>query len=142
QNGAFSDTEADEERLLELFPALTANYSLRPEWRAETLRARIVQARRKANYGDGVRRVVTTRDGRAGGLFIYYGNRGGIGRTVQSRAAPGQEGAVIDRMIDHAARRGLVALRGRVQPALLDAMMGRRIGFLHASSSIVHARDP
>ncbi|RUM97755.1 hypothetical protein EET67_11875 [Pseudaminobacter arsenicus] len=142
QNGAFSDTEADAERLLELFPALTANFPMRPQWQAETLRARIAHATRKANYGDGIRRVVSTRDGRAIGLFIYYGNKGGIGRVVQILAAPGQEGAVIDRMIDHAARRGLVALRGRVQPALLDAMMGRRIGFLHASSSIVHTRDP
>lgn len=142
RNGAFRDEEADEERALELFPALTAHFPLRPQWQVETLRARIAHARRKANYGDCVRRVVTTRDGRAVGLFLYYGNRGGIGRAVQILAAPGQEGAVIDRMIDHAASRGLVALRGRVQPALLDAMIGRRIGFLHASSSIVHARDP
>ncbi len=60
---------------------------------------------------------------------------------MQILASPGQEGAVIDRMLDHAARRGLVALRGRTQPALLDAMLGRRFAFLHASSSIVHARD-
>ena len=139
---SLKDEEAGEERLFELFPALTEHFTLRPQWSTETLRARLSHARRKANYGGCVRRVVTTRDGRAVGLFIYYGDKGGIGRTVQILAAPGHEGAVVDRMIDHAAGRGLVALRGRTQPALLDAMLGRRIAFLHASSSIMHARDP
>lgn len=142
RKGNFTDEEAHEDRLLELFPALTSHFPLRPQWHAETLRIRIAHARRKSNYGACVRRVVTTRAGRAIGLFIYYGNEGGIGRTVQILAAPGQEGTVIDSMIDHAARHGLVALRGRTQPALLDAMLGRRISFLHASSSIAHARNP
>jgi hypothetical protein len=142
QKTNLKDEDADEERLLELFPLLTTHFPLRPQWHSETLRVRLAHSRSKANYGDCVRRVVTTRDGRAVGLFIYYGDRGGIGRAVQILASPGEEGAVIDRMLDHAARRGLVALRGRTQPALLDAMLGRRFAFLHASSSIVHARDP
>jgi hypothetical protein len=61
---------------------------------------------------------------------------------VQILFQPGQAGVVIDSMLAHAAGRGMVALRGRVMPALLEAMLGRRCTFLHASSSIVHARDP
>ena len=57
-------------------------------------------------------------------------------------AAPGQSGAVINCMIAHAGDRGLVALRGRTMPVLIDAMLGHPFLFVNAASSIVHARDP
>ncbi|WP_245417318.1 hypothetical protein [Aminobacter sp. AP02] len=140
--GKLVDTDVDEDELLDLIPKLAAHYPMRPAWRRETLARIIVHARRKANYGPGVRRVVRTGTGHPVGLYIYYGDRGRIGRAFQVMALPGQEGAVIDNMIAHAASNGLVALRGRTQPALLNAMLGRRFAFVHASSSIVHARDP
>jgi hypothetical protein len=49
---------------------------------------------------------------------------------------------VIDQLIDHAARSGMVALQGRTQPELLDAMLTRRCAFTHRSSTVVHARNP
>jgi hypothetical protein len=101
----------------------------------------LADAHRKANYGAMVRRKVVGRDGRTLGLFIYYGDTGRIGRVLQLLFQPGQAGAVIDSMLADAAGRGLAALRGRSMPALLEAMLGRRCVFLHASSSIVHARD-
>lgn len=136
------DANVDEGELLDLIPELTAHYALRPTWQPDTLERTIFHARRKANYGQGVRRVVRTGSGHPVGLYIYYGDSGRIGRAIQVMALPGQEGAVIDNMIAHAASNGLVALRGRTQPALLNAMLGRRFAFVHASSSIVHARDP
>lgn len=136
------DADVDEDELLDLFPKLTAHYPMRPTWHRDTLARTIVHARRKANYGQGVRRVVRTGSGHPVGLYIYYGDSGRIGRAIQVMSLPGQEGAVIDNMIAHAASNGLVALRGRTQPALLNAMLGRRFAFVHASSSIVHARDP
>jgi hypothetical protein len=135
-------TEADDEATIKLFGELTSAFAIRPQWRPDSLRRMVSESYRKANYGEMVRRTVTTRDGRSVGLFLYYGNPGRIGRVVQILAAPGQAGAVIDSMVRHAAESGIVALRGRTQPALLEAMLGRRFAFVHASSSIVHARDP
>lgn len=140
--GTLASVETGDDETIDLFITLTEAYAARPAWRRESLARMVAEARRKANYGEMVRHKVTTRDGRPIGLFLYYGDPGRIGRVVQVLFRPGQAGTVIDSMLAHASRRGLVALRGRAQPALLEAMLGRRFIFLHASSSIVHARDP
>ena len=41
----------------------------------------------------------------------------------------------------HAAQRGASGLRGRTQPALLAAMLGRRVAFTQPASTVVHSRD-
>src|SRR5690606_33476223 len=134
--------EADDAAAVELLQEFTGHYAVRPRWEPETLRRMVAESRSKRLYGRMVRRAVTSRDGRPVGMFIYYGDPGRIGRVVQILSAPGQAGAVIDSMLADADERGMVALRGRTMPVLLDAMLGRRFIFVHASSSIVHARDP
>ena len=134
--------DADDAAAVTLFQQFTEPYAVRPRWEPEVLRRMVAESRRKRLYGTMVRRVVTARDGRPVGMFLYYGDPGRIGRVVQILSAPGQADAVIDSMLAHADERGMVALRGRTMPVLLDAMLGRRFVFLHASSSIVHARDP
>jgi hypothetical protein len=140
--GALPNVDADEETTAALFRAFTEDFAVQPLWERETLQRMISHSRRKALYGGMVRRQVLARNGKSVGLFLYYGDPGRIGRVVQVLAAPGQAGAVIDSMLAHAHERGMAALRGRTMPALLQAMLGRPFLFLHASSSIVHARDP
>jgi len=57
-------------------------------------------------------------------------------------AAPGSEGAVIDALIGHAADNGATAVTGRTKPYLMEAMLGRRIGFTNSVSSMINTRDP
>lgn len=139
--GTPASVDVDDDETVELFQSLTTTFSARPEWRAESLARMISESRRKANYGAMVRRKVTSRDGRPLGMFLYYGDPGRIGRVVQVLFQPGHAGVVLDSMLAHANERAMVALRGRTLPALLEAMLGRRFMFLHASSSIAHARD-
>ena len=126
--GTPASADMDDGETVELLQALSRPFAARPLWRPESLARRAGESRRKANYGAMVRRKVTGEPGR-------------IGRVVQVLFQPGRAGAVLDSMLVHAAERGMVALRGRTLPALLEAMLGRRFVFLHASSSIVHARD-
>ncbi|PSJ63148.1 hypothetical protein C7I85_04080 [Mesorhizobium soli] len=140
--GTFPSAEVDDETTAALLTKWTEAYAVRPLWQPENLRRIVAEASSKALYGEMVRRVVTTRDGRPLGLFLYHGDPGRIGRVFQILAAPGRIGEVIDSMLAHANERGMVALRGRTQPVLLEALLGRRFVFLHASSSIVHTRDP
>ncbi len=133
--------DADDETSATLFQRFVQSHRLRPDWPEAELQRMIAESGRKANYGGMVRRQVSSRSGTPVGMFLYYGDRARIGRVIQILALPGQEGAVIDSMLADACERGLVALRGRTQPALLDAMLGRRFAFVHAASSIVHARD-
>lgn len=138
---ALADEDAAEEDLAAVIPGLLSSFDLRPLWSEEALALMLAHARRKANHGARVQRIVRTRSGKPVGLFIYYGDPGRIGRVVQIMAVPGQEGTVIDRLLKHAHERRMVAMRGRTQPALLDAMIGRKFAFVHASSTVVHCRD-
>lgn len=142
KSDAFVDAPLDDAELADLCLQFIRHYALRPAWDRPTLQAMLDHSARKALYGARVQHAVRTRTGKAVGAYLYYGDPGGIGRTVQILAAAGQEGIVIDCLLRNAHERGLVALRGRTQPALLQAMIGKKCAFLHASSTIVHSRDP
>ncbi|NUS69358.1 MAG: hypothetical protein HOQ41_13455, partial [Ensifer adhaerens] len=98
-------------------------------------------AERKPEQGELAYALVTARTGAVVGAFAYYAKAGEIGRVLQILARPGQAGPVIDCLVDEASRRGLAGLRGRTQPALMEAMLGRRIAFVHVASTVVHSRD-
>ena len=139
---AFEATAADNAEFAALCRDLVTQFPLRPVWDQATLEGMLGHAERKALHGERIQHIVRTRTGKPVGLYLYYGNPGGIGRAVQVMAAPGQESIVIDCLIRNAYERGLVAIRGRTQPQLLQAMIGKKCAFLHASSTVVHARDP
>lgn len=138
---SFTDAEASDAEFAQLARELVNHFTLRPVWSEEDLLTKVRHAKQKRLHGQPVQRIVRARGGRAIGLFLYHGNPQGIGRVVQIMALPGQEQVVIDRLIRNAYERGLVAIRGRTQPGILQAMMGKKCVFLHASSTIVHSRD-
>lgn len=133
---------ADNAAFAALCVDLVARFPLRPAWDRPTLEGMLKHAERKALHGERIQHIVRTRSGKPVGLYLYYGNPGGIGRVVQIMAAPGHEAIVIDCLVRNAYDRGLVAVRGRTQPELLQAMIGKKCAFLHTSSTVVHARDP
>lgn len=138
----FTDEEASDAEFAQVGRELVGHFPLRPVWSEERMVDMLRHAKSKRLHGEAVRRIVKGRGGKTAGLFLYHGDPQGIGRTLQIMAVPGQEQIVIDRLIRHTYDRGLVAIRGRTQPALLQAMIGRKCAFLHASSTIVHSRDP
>lgn len=139
---ALVDTAANDGEFSELCAELATRFPLRPAWDRPVLESMLRHAGRKALHGERVQHIVRTRAGKPIGLYLYYGNPGGIGRTVQIMAQPGQESVVIDCLMRNAYERGLVAIRGRTQPNLLQAMIGKKCAFLHTSSTIVHSRNP
>ena len=139
---AFLDEPADDAAFVEACRQFAGKFALRPVWDAPVMTAMLQHARRKAQHGERIQQVVRNRGGKAIGLYLYYGDPGGIGRTVQIMAEPGQEAIVIDCLLRNAHDRGMVGMRGRTQPALLQAMIGKKCAFLHTSSTVVHSRDP
>ncbi len=140
--GSFKTSEVSAEAFAELFVRLTAGFKLRPDFPAEQLAYVLKDAKQARADGGAAFCKVEARTGAVVGAFAYHGDAGRIGRVLQILAIPGQERQVIDCLIAHAADRGVVALRGRTQPALLEAMLGRRISFTHLASSVIHAKDP
>jgi hypothetical protein len=139
--GTLQIADIGREIFAELFPLLTRQFAVQPAWAEGQLDHILKEATEKPAYGEPVFAAVKARTGAPVGAFFYHVRPGGIAQVLQILALPGQAGSVIDCLIDHAAARGAAAVRGRTQPALLEAMMGRRIGFVHAASTVVHARD-
>ena len=140
--GSFKTIEVSAEAFAELFVRLTARFKLRPDFPDDQLAYILQDAKQARAEGEAVFCKVEARTGAVVGAFVYHGDAGRIGRVLQILAIPGQERQVINCLIAHAAERGVVALRGRTQPALLEAMLGRRIAFTHIASSVIHAKDP
>ncbi|MER8381737.1 MULTISPECIES: hypothetical protein [unclassified Mesorhizobium] len=141
-HGAFRISEIDSHTFAKLIEPFTAQFALRPDWTEGQLDHILTDAAQKPDLGELVFGCVTSPVGNNVGAFAYYARKYQIGRVLQILALPGQAGSVIDCLIDHAAARGVSGLRGRVQPALLEAMLGRRIAFLTVASTVVHSRDP
>ena len=138
---AFTDREADLNELVALVPRFLAEFPLRPDWSAADLTVILSHAARKADLGDFASRVVLAPNGEPVGLFLTHLRRGRVAQILQIMAKKGREGIVIDRAIAHAAACGAVAIRGRAQPVLLDALMERRAIFLPDLTTVVQSRD-
>lgn len=136
-----SAVEIDASAFAALVEPLTAQFALRPDWAAGQLEAILADAALKPDFGELIFVRIDAKGGRPIGAVAYYLMPGRVAQVLQVLARPGQAGTVIDCLIGEAARRGAVALRGRTQPALLEAMLGRRISFTHVASTVAHSRD-
>jgi hypothetical protein len=135
-------TEIGSAEFAGLFEALTSQFTLRPDWKEAQLDRILADAVLKPDLGHLTFASVASPAGAEIGAFAYYAKPGGIGRVLQVLARPSQAGHVIDCLVDHAAARGVCGLRGRTQPALMEAMLARRIAFVPVASTVVHSRDP
>ncbi|RIK85686.1 MAG: hypothetical protein DCC69_08915 [Hyphomicrobiales bacterium] len=140
--GGLGVAEIDGADFAGLVESLTQHFALRPDWAPGQLEAIIADAGPKPDHGEAVFARVEARGGKPVGAFAYHWRPGRVARVLQVLARPGQAGPVVDCLIGDAARRGAAGLRGRTQPALLDAMLGRRIAFTHVASTVVHSREP
>ncbi|MBD9511123.1 hypothetical protein IB265_30610 [Ensifer sp. ENS10] len=138
----FTTQETDRNGFAAVVDRFIAQFPLRPEWAEGQLDYILGDAEQKPEQGELVYALVAARTGTLVGAFAYYARAGAIGRVLQVLALPGQAGPVIDCLVDHAAKRGLPGLRGRTQPVLMEAMLGRRIAFVHVASTVLHSRDP
>lgn len=139
---AFLSTDITNAEFAAQLPLFLRHFPLRPVWSKGELEEMLQHSARKLNYGERVQQAVQHRSGKIIGLYLYYGGKGEIGRTVQIVSEPGQESIVIDCLLRDAFRRGLVAVRGATQPNLLQAMIGKKCAFVASSATIVHTRDP
>ncbi len=133
--------EIDHHAFANLFADLSQRFALRPRWSAEDLSALAMEAVLKQEFGPAILASVCDQRGRPVGCFFYHFRKGSVARVLQVIAAPGSEGAVVDALIAHAADRGAAAIIGRTEPYLMEAMLGRRIGFTNTASSMIHTRD-
>ena len=129
------------EEFAAVFAACIARFPLRPGWSEEETLRLAQKAMAKPAYGQPVIIGMFDRMQAAIGAGFYHLRPNSSARVLQLLALPGQEGAVVDALLADAATRGASLVRGRMQPAFMDAMLGRRLALVNTGSSIVHSSD-
>lgn len=136
-----TDADVDDDALLEHIPQLAEHYALRPDWDRTSLAFFLRHAARKDRHGDLFRRMVYDRKGSPVGCYLYYGRPRGIAWVLQILARPEAAASVVASLLSHAEAHGSVAVRGRTQPHLLDALLRHRCAFFQRSSTTVYSNN-
>jgi len=90
--------------------------------------------------GTPVARLVRApRDGRALGWYVYYLLPGGTSYVLALVAADRDVDPVLDHLLHHAWSGGATAVRGRIEPRLLEPLARRRCLMHYAGMALVHS---
>ena len=138
---AITSADVDDAALLEHIPQFAADYSLHPDWDQTSLGFFLRHAAHKGRHGELQRRLVHGRNGTPVGCYLAYTRPRQIAYVLQILARPEAVDAVVASVLAHAEQQGCVAVRGRTQPHLLDALLRHRCLFFQRSSTTVYTRD-
>lgn len=134
-----ADIDANE--LMALIRQFTARYELAPAWDDASLHWFLTHAARKDPFGELIRRVVQAKNGTPLGCYLYYGQPGGMAIVLQIFSSPENADTVVKALLADANQRGCAAVRGRVQPDLLDALLQNGCIFKHVASLTMHSKN-
>jgi hypothetical protein len=128
---------------LAVFPELTKDRALRPEYDEASVRWvwRLVEG--KADRGRLRKRLVRGRLGEPLGYYVYYVNTEGPSEVVQVVGRDAALGDVLDHLVEDATRQGASALIGYLDPPAMKTLAARDCFFRAADTwTLVHANDP
>jgi ribosomal protein S18 acetylase RimI-like enzyme len=140
-------TEAEEPltplRMLEGMPRIERRLTLRPAYDEEFLEWLFGELRRVKGRGELVARLVRGGRSRPIGWFIYYLRPGWRSEVLQVAATGERDvGVVLDHLLAHAYSHGSAAVRGRLEPGMLEPLAQRRCLLWYRGGTLVHTRDP
>lgn len=124
-----------------LIADLITRFALRPAWSPAQLAARLDHARHMPAFGDLVCCRVDDRRGSPIGAYLYHVRRNGLAVVLQILARPDAADAVVASLIRDANARGAVAVAGRCEPSILEALLYANCVILHRGATTVHSRD-
>ena len=121
---------------------LMASYALRPVYTTESAEW-LSRYLGEKPLGRLTQLLVRDDGGRIAGWFVYYVNPRGTGEVVQVVGGAAEVGLVLDHLLHHAWRSGVVTLSGRCDALQLPEMSAR--GFVFSRREpwvLVHSRRP
>jgi hypothetical protein len=93
--------------------------------------------------GELVTRLVKDARGRPIGWYAYFLRPGWRSEVLQVAGTSERAlGTVLDHLLAHSHAHGSAAVRGRLEPGMLDAVARRRCLLWHRGAAVAHARDP
>lgn len=125
----------------DLVRAHTDGFALRRDWSQAALAQVMADIVHKSAYGALRIGAVRARGGAVVGGFAYHCRPGATARVLDILARPERAGPVLDCLLRDAAEHGAVAVRGRTNPALFNALLERRCLMFHHSASVIAGRD-
>jgi hypothetical protein len=131
------------ELMLASMPRVARRLDLRPAYDEEYLEWLFGELPRVKGRGELVATLVRNGRGRPMGWYVYYLRPGWRSEVLQIAATGERDlGSVLDHLLAHAYAHGSAALRGRLEPGMLQALAGRRCFFWYRGGTLVHSRDP
>ncbi|MBV9334585.1 MAG: hypothetical protein JO243_01730 [Solirubrobacterales bacterium] len=127
--------------LVEALPTVTRRLTLYPaydEQYLEWLFRELVKVKRRGHL---IAHLVVDGDSRPLGWYLYYLRPGWRSEVLQLVADEPAVGRVLDHLLFHAYEHGSAAVRGRLEPGLVETVVGRRCLLWHRGGALVHSRD-
>lgn len=125
----YSEEPLDVKHDLPELSELMERWTLRPRYMQEPLEWVLDRVSARTRFGPLQRVVVRDGGGRLVGWYLYCLNRGGVSSVVQFGATKAATESVLELMMNHARRRGAVALSGRFDPAIAQELSDRGASF-------------
>jgi GNAT superfamily N-acetyltransferase len=128
--------------LLDARPAVTKRLTLYPDYDEPFLEWLFEELVKDERRGTLVANLVSTRSGRPLGWYVYYLRPGWRSEVMQLAADERDADRVLDHLLRHAYAHGSAAVRGRLEPGLVEAVVRRRCLLWHRGGALVHSRHP
>jgi hypothetical protein len=128
--------------LAEAIPTICKRLALYPDYDEASLDWLFGELVRVPRRGELVAHLVRDKGGRALGWYIYYLRPGWRSEVLQVGAGERQVGDVLDHLLWHAHTHGSAALRGRLEPGLVEPVVRRHCLLWHRGGTLIHSRDP
>lgn len=120
---------------------LSTGARLQPDYDAAYLSWLLRELAAVRTRGPLVARMLRRGGGDAVGWYLAFVPEHGIARVLQVAARPRDVGAVLDHLLWTARARGATAVRGRLEPQLLEAVSARGCVLRHSGEALLHARS-
>ena len=127
--------------LLEHMPAVTQHLRCYPDYDEAFLAWLFREMAEVKSRGTLVRSLVRDSAGQVLGWYVYYLD-GGLSQVLQVAAKRGAADDVLDHLLHHAYVNGSAAVRGRLEPQLVEPLSRRRCIFGWSGSALIHSRIP
>lgn len=139
--GGASSESVSVERFLAFAREHSDSFPIRRLWTDEALSQLAADIPLKSELGELRTALVHSRTGVCLGGYAYYFRAGKSAQVLDVLAGEARAGVVIDCLFRDADESGAVAVRGRSNPAMLDALLERRCLMFRQGASVIAGRD-
>jgi hypothetical protein len=127
--------------LVEAMPKVTRRLTLYPNYDEQYLEWLFRELARVKRRGQLIAHLVLDSASRPLGWYVYYLRPAWRSEVLQLVADERSAGRVLDHLLFHAYKHGSAAVRGRLEPGLVETVVNRKCLLMHRGGALAHSRD-